>query len=211
VTVDEPGYWNELYRAGRSSWDMGTPAPALVHVFSRPAMTPGSVLVLGCGSGYDAVWLGERGYAVTAVDFSDEAITRARQVAGRRRVQINYLLHDIFTLSPEYDNTFDYVVEYVTYCAISPSRRDEFATVVSHLIRPGGLLVALFFPLDERPGGPPFAVQMDEALHLFGRYLNLESAFEPEHSVTPRKGRELMTLWRKVVLEGDRQRDADQE
>jgi SAM-dependent methyltransferase len=208
VIVEEPGYWDALYRAGCTSWDMGTPTPAIVEVFSSSAMVPGTVLVPGCGSGHDAVWLAQRGHDVTAVDFSAEAIALARQVAAIHHARLHFRLQDLFTLSPECDNTFDYVAEYVTFCAVLPSHRGAFADVLSRVLKPGGLLVALFFPLDERPGGPPFAVQMDEALQLFSRHLRLEHAFEPPRSVTPRKGREMMTLWRKTAppQEHDRSR-----
>lgn len=206
MTVEEPEYWDELYREGHTLWDMGTPTPAVVDVFSSPAMVPGTVLVPGCGSGHDAVWLAQRGHAVTAVDFSAEAIVRARQVAAINNAQLHLRRQDIFALSPEYDKAFDYVAEYVTYCAVLPSRREEFAEVLSRVLKPGGQLVALFFPLDERPGGPPFAVRMEEALRLFGRHLKLVRTFEPARSVTPRKGREMMTLWRKTTSQQEHDR-----
>jgi hypothetical protein len=62
----------------------------------------------------------------------------------------------------------------------------------------GGQFIALFFPLDDRRGGPPFAVSMDEVHRLFRKKLELVSVEAPLRSVTPRRGKELLTVWRKI-------------
>ena len=41
-------------------------------------LEPGRALDLACGEGRNAVWLAERGWRVTGVDFSDVAIAKAR-------------------------------------------------------------------------------------------------------------------------------------
>jgi hypothetical protein len=38
---------------------------------------------------------------------------------------------------------------------------------------------------------------MNEVQRLFGAWLNLVALFPPSRSVSPRRGREIMTLWRK--------------
>jgi hypothetical protein len=104
---------------------------------------------------------------------------------------------DLFDYSLGVADEFDYIVEYVTYCAIEPARRAEFASAIASMLQPDGKLIALFFPLDDRPGGPPFAVSMDEVHRLFGKKLELISIEAPARSVTPRKGRELLTVFAK--------------
>ena len=53
-------------------------------------LPPGRALDVACGAGRNAVWLAERGWTVTGVDFSDVALENARRLAGgarrRRRV-----------------------------------------------------------------------------------------------------------------------------
>ena len=140
----------------------------------------------------------QHGFDVTAIDFSSEAIKHARQLADKEGVAIEFVQEDVFDYSLGLSDEFDYVVEYVTYCAIEPSRRAEFAAMIPSLMKPSGRFIALFFPLDDRPGGPPFAVSMDEIQRLFGKKLELASIEAPQNSVSPRKGKELMTVWRKA-------------
>ncbi|MDL1893287.1 methyltransferase domain-containing protein [Sphingobacteriales bacterium CHB3] len=196
--VDEPHYWDALYRNNQDGWDMGTPTPVFVDLLKSRRFEPGKTLVLGCGKGHDAVLFAQHGFPVTAIDFSAEAIKHTRSLAQKQGVSLALVQEDIFDYSLGISEEFDYVVEYVTYCAIDPSRRAEFASVVPSLMKPAGRFIGLFFPLDNRPGGPPFAVSMDEVNRLFGKKLELVSVEVPERSVTPRKGKEMLTVWRKL-------------
>jgi methyl halide transferase len=195
--VHEASYWDERYRRGEDTWDMGTPTPVFVDLLSTHKFEPGATLVLGCGRGHDAVLFASHGFAVTAVDFSRTALDETAALAAERGVHLRLLERDIFTLTPDFDNAFDYVVEYVTFCAVDPLQRSAFADVVGRVLKPGGTFIGLFFPLEERPGGPPFGVSIDEVRSLFSRSCNLLSSVVPQISVKPRQGREALTIWRR--------------
>jgi methyl halide transferase len=194
--MNSPHYWNERYRADQADWDMGTPTPAFVDLLHSKRYDAGKALVLGCGKGHDAVLFAKHGFDVVAIDFSDEAIKHTRSLAEAEGVQLELVHEDLFDYSLGLSDEFDYIIEYVTYCAIDPSRRSEFAAIIPSLLRNHGRFIALFFPLDDRTGGPPFSVSMEEVNRLFGKKLELVSLEAPERSVTPRKGKELLTVWR---------------
>jgi SAM-dependent methyltransferase len=194
--IGTPKFWDALYIANQAGWDMGTPTPAFVDLLEVGRFEPGKTLVLGCGKGYDAVLFAQHGFDVTAIDFSAEAIKHTRRLAEESDVKLRLIEEDLFDYSLGMSGEFDCIVEYVTFCAIAPERRAEFASVVSSLLKPSGRFIGLFFPLDNRPGGPPFAVSMDEVNRLFGRKLELISIEAPLRSVTPRRGKELLTVWR---------------
>ena len=78
--VDRESY-DELYRSAPAVWS-GRPNRQLVVEAS--ALTPGTALDAGSGEGGDALWLAERGWRVTAVDFSTVALERAAAVARAR-------------------------------------------------------------------------------------------------------------------------------
>jgi SAM-dependent methyltransferase len=201
LSVSRAEYWEELYRNGDTGWDLGAPTPALVGL--QHLLPPnGRMLVLGSGFGHDAIYFAQQGYRTVGVDFSATAVERARQNARRLGVEVEFLQEDLFALPESFREQFDLVLEYVTFCAIDPQRRPEYRDVVHRVLKPGGLLVALFFPTDGRPGGPPFAVNVEEVRALFGKTFQLIVETVPEHSVKPRKGKEVLMLWKKLSSEG---------
>ena len=124
------------------------------------------MIVLGAGHGHDAREFGRHGFQVTAVDFSSQAAREMHRLASPE-APVEILQHDIFALPAAFNDSFDYVLEYTCFCAIDPSRRAEYADLVTRLLKPGGMYIDLAFPLDGRKGGPPFAVSSAEVLDLF--------------------------------------------
>jgi methyl halide transferase len=155
------------------------------------------MLVPGCGAGHDAVAFAQAGFRVTGVDFAPEALAEARALADQAGVAVNRVDADIFALNDGYAAAFDYVLEYVTYCAIDPGRRGEYAAVLGRVLKPGGLLIALFFPVENRAGGPPFGVAMDEVERLFLPRFTLTHHEQPSASIKPRRNREVLTIWKR--------------
>ncbi len=85
-------------------------------------------------------------------------MAEARRLAAGDGVDVVVEQRDVFTLGRDYAGTFDGVWEYTCFCAIDPERREEYVSVLHTILRPGGLLLACFFPLREGGGGPPFPV-----------------------------------------------------
>ncbi len=67
-----------------------------------------SVLDLGCGTGRHALWLAGAGASVTAVDFSEGMMEKARAKPGAEKVR--FLVHDLHERLPFADRSFDRVV-----------------------------------------------------------------------------------------------------
>jgi SAM-dependent methyltransferase len=152
------------------------------------------MIVLGAGRGYDARLFARNGFTVTAVDFAPEAVRDMQQLA-EPEAPIAALRADMFKLPPFMNGSFDYVLEYVTYCAIDPSSREDYVDLVANLLTPGGLFIGLIFPIGCHDGGPPFAVDADELIEgLIARGLTLVQREFPEDSIKPRKGREELVI-----------------
>lgn len=165
-TVNEPVFWQELYARGGDRWELGQPNPPLVDFLKRSPPSTGKVAVLGCGRGHDCRLLARLGYQVWGFDFAPEAIHAARILAEREGLPIVFEQRDIFGLVADYRGFFDGVWEYTCYSAIDPARRPEYVEVVSQLLKPGGWLLACFFPVREGTGGPPFATTEAEVRKL---------------------------------------------
>jgi SAM-dependent methyltransferase len=196
--VSAPDFWEGLYATGNDGWDLGQPSPPLVDVVERTPPPRGRVAVLGCGRGHDARFLAAHGYDVVGYDFSAAAVAAARALARRAGVTVAFEQRDIFTLGREAAHAFDGVWEYTCYCAIDPARRDEYARTVASIVRPGGWLLACFFPLRAVNAGPPFPVSRAEVRRRFASAFRVERAQPPLRSARGRLGREWLVFARRT-------------
>ncbi len=76
--MDREG-WNARYAGQPLLWNVD-PGPFLGQELNGVA--PGTVLDLGAGEGRNTLWLAERGWRVTAVDFAEVALERGRARAA---------------------------------------------------------------------------------------------------------------------------------
>src|SRR5262249_53693009 len=118
------------------------------------------------------------------------AVAEATAFAHRDGVAVTYEQRDIFTLASAYPGFFDGVWEYTCFCAIDPRRREEYVRVVHAILRPGGTLLACFFPLRARPQGPPFPVSQTEIDRVLAPHSRIVESSPPASSVEPRRGLE---------------------
>lgn len=200
--VQQAEYWSARYQQGQTAWDLGEATPVLRQLLREaqfPVKVPAPVLVPGCGYGHDVLLLAEVGYRVTAVDFAPEPLQRLAAYAHQRGLSERMLLlqADIWSLPEALEGTFAAVWEYTCFCAIDPRRRGAYFALMRRLLRPGGYLVGLFFPLEG--GGkeaPPFAVHQTEVETLAAQAgFQLQSAAWPEASHPARRGREILMVF----------------
>ncbi|AGY60676.1 methyltransferase domain-containing protein [Gloeobacter kilaueensis] len=197
-SLNQPVYWESRYRQHQDRWDLGRPAPSFEYLLATPqAPPPGTVVVPGCGRGYDALLFASRGYKVYGFDFAADAIADATRSALRSGISVTFVQEDLFKLPRELDSLFDLVIEHTCFCAIDPSRRPEYVQIVHRLLRPGAELIAIFFA-HPRPGGPPFRTDPDEIERLFGGYFAIEQLEPAPVSVPERQGEELFARLRRL-------------
>ncbi len=188
--VSTSDFWETAYRNNQSFWDLGDPTPIFCRLAERGDFSPGKMLVPGAGRGYDARLFARHGFTVTAVDFASDAV-RDMHLLAEAEAPVAIVKADFFDLPAFFEGIFDYVLEYVTYCAIDPSRRVEYADVVRWLLKPGGTYIGLIFPISTHVGGPPFGVSPDQLIEdLTPRGFRLIHREFPLDSIQPRKGKE---------------------
>ena len=207
------GFWDSLYAGGQDGWELGGPAPGLEDWLASasgrfsslssiecggPEMAPAlpqsadtrarpRVAVPGAGRGHDARLLARHGYRVDAFDFADAAVAEARRLAASDGVDVVVEQRDVFTLGEDYAGAFDGVWEYTCFCAIDPSRREEYVRVLHTILRPGGLLLACFFPLREGGDGPPFPISRGDIDRALGGRFTVLRAGPPGRSAERRR------------------------
>jgi SAM-dependent methyltransferase len=197
TAYDRPETWNELYRGESQGWELGTASSALAALVPRLKLPKCRILLLGAGTGNDAAFFAQLGHLVTAVDFSAEAIARARQkyegAPGLRFVQA-----DAFALPESMAAAFDIVVEHTCYCAVSPSRRNELVRAWRRALVEGGHLLGVFFTIDKRDG-PPFGSSEWELRERFGTLFRPLYWLRSRHSQEKRKGQETLIYAQKLA------------
>ncbi|MFA4927606.1 MAG: class I SAM-dependent methyltransferase [Patulibacter sp.] len=135
-TEDPATFWERFYE-DRDRWS-GKPNPALVD--EADGLTPGTALDLGCGQGADAIWLASKGWDVTAVDISANALERSAEHAREAGVgdAIRWQRHDLAESFP--DGSYDLV----SACFLqSPVElpRERVLREAAAAVAPGGRLV----------------------------------------------------------------------
>ena len=195
-TVSDSGYWDEAYHEGRDGWELGRPTPPLLRAVSWLGKPNGAAVVVGFGRGHEAIMLAEAGWPrVVGLDFAVEATRQAELLTPTALVgQLEWRTGDLFALGTKSPSEFALVVEHTSFCAIDPSRRDEWMRSVFATLRPGGRLLALFY-VHQKPGGPPFAAKSEDvkpALKTAGFVIEREEI--PSDSIERRSGEEWLVL-----------------
>ena len=170
-----PAEWDARFRAGDHSGP--TPDPFLVSVADCLDLLPAgaTALDLACGAGRHAMWLAQRGFRVTAVDFSAEALSRT---------QAQYAAIECRRLDLE-SPTLDLGREaYDLICGFFFLHRPLFPRL-REALRPGGLIVYKTYTTDQlrypgRPRHPMHLLEPNELLRLLEgfRVLRHEEAWE---------------------------------
>src|ERR1039457_818433 len=89
--------WNQRYADAELVWSADANRFLVEAVTALP---PGRALDLGAGEGRNAIWLAERGWRVTAVDFSAIGLQKARRLAEARGVEVNWTEADLRSYTP---------------------------------------------------------------------------------------------------------------
>lgn len=124
-----------------------------------PAALAGDVLEIGCGTGKNTLYLAERAKSVTAIDFSDGMLKRAKERVTSPRVK--FVRHDIREVWQLADRSFDFVTVNL---------------VLEHIEH-----IAFVFQESSRvlrPGGQMFVAE----LHPFRQLLGRQARFQDEES-----------------------------
>jgi SAM-dependent methyltransferase len=192
---------DERWHFAETPWDAGTSPPALLEWLDQRAALSGRALVPGAGKGHDVITLAKAGYQATGLDIAETARARfveLRDQSGLGGDRAELRVADFFAFDPE--EPFDLSFDYTFLCALLPDQRAAWAESTARLIRPGGTLLALLFPVDaERPTdqGPPFALEPKRISALIESDFELVSLEPVRLSHPARAGREWLAEYRR--------------
>jgi SAM-dependent methyltransferase len=160
VARDLPTAWfEELYAAGERGettvpWNRTAPAPQLVDWLPGLGEPAGRrAVVVGCGLGGDAEFVGAAGFATTAFDIAPTAVATARRRYPNTPVE--YRVADLLNVPGDWVRAFDVVVEIINLQALPIPLRTTATAAVASLVAPGGHLLVVENVRDD--AAPPSA------------------------------------------------------
>lgn len=156
-------FWDE--RFGEPGFAYGEePNDFLREVAAR--IPGGPVLCLAEGEGRNAVFLAQRGHAVTAVDQSPVGLAKAEALAQARGTTITTVEADLGRWTPQ-EEAYTGVI--AIFAHLPPAERARMFAAAARALRPGGVLVIeLYTPrqLAFGTGGPRDAALLVEPADL---------------------------------------------
>jgi len=143
--------WDERYRASELVWSAGPNQFVEAELADLP---PGRAVDLAAGEGRNAIWLANRGWDVTAVDFSQAGLDKGRVLAGETTLE--WVCADATTWTA--DAPYDLCV--VAYLQLATDERRAAVRRGYAALRVGGTFFLVAHDttnLTEGTGGPPDA------------------------------------------------------
>ncbi len=149
---DEQMRMDEVYKnmsLEEVPWNMETPPEPLVELVDSGKVQPCKTIDMGCGAGNYAVYLAERGFKVTGVDFSQTAIKIARENASRKGVKCNFFVADVIEELDKINQTWDFVYGWGLLHHILPEQRQKYVENVRRILNPSGRYLSVCFSRED--------------------------------------------------------------
>lgn len=134
--MDSTG-WDRRYGGEELVW---TAEPNRFLAAEVEGLVAGEALDVACGEGRNAVWLAQRGWQVTGVDFSRVGLDKAARLAEQRGVSVQWVLTDLLDYVPPSD-AFDLVA--ILYLHIDGASMRRVLRHAAASLAPGGTLLVV--------------------------------------------------------------------
>lgn len=187
-----PAFWDKRFGEGSTPW-AAEGVPAALRIFAEATTGRLATLIPGCGHAREAAWLAQRGWSVTALDFSASAIETARAVLGDWPGTL--VQGDFFSFVPP--TPFELIYERAFLCALPRKCWPAYGKRMADLLLPGGRLAGYFF-FQENPVGPPFGITPAQLDELLTPWFVREDDQAVGDSVPVFEGKERWQVWRKI-------------
>lgn len=128
--------WDERYAGSDLLWHA---EPNQFVVEELEDLAPGTALDVACGEGRNAIWLAEKGWRATGVDFSAVALAKARRMAEERGVAVEWIEADLRAWEPT--TRFDLVI--AMYLHLPESTRRRTFTAAARAVAAGGTILVV--------------------------------------------------------------------
>jgi len=129
--------WDRVYREyplEELPWELGRPREVLIRVIESGKVKPGNALDICCGAGTNTVYMAQKGFNITGLDISSQAIKYARQKARKAGVKIRFIVGNALDFRFE-DEEFDFIFDMGCFHHILIEDREEFIEGLCRILR----------------------------------------------------------------------------
>ncbi len=186
---------NAIYGEGDPNaipWNIEEPPDVLVRIVDSKWVLPCAAVDLGCGAGNYAVWLASRGFQVTGIDISQNAIVLAKDLAKKKGLPCSFIVGDMTKDIEGLKDAFDFAYDWAVLHHVFPESRGQYIANVQRMLRTGGKYLSVCFS-EEDPnfGGigkyrkTPLGTRLyfssaQELTALFEPYFHIEDAHDSD-------------------------------
>lgn len=157
-------FWERAWSAAKKPYTQLPDLPYLAEMAEKLTQAGcQTVLDLGCGSGWLAVFLARAGFAVTGVDVVEHALDLARQWVEMEQLSAVFQCADIVKL-PFPDSTFDACVANSIFEHLNHDLAVKCLAETRRVLKPGGLFFGCF---DLVGTGPGEYYKLDDGSHIY--------------------------------------------
>ena len=127
----------------------------MVEIIKNKIVTPPcKVLDIGCGTGNYSIYLAQKRFEVTGIDFSENALKIARKRAKKTGLKIKFIKADVTKLKDTLTAKFDFILDYSILHHIPDYKTRSYARQFSKLLnQKGKLLLVCYSEKDELAQG----------------------------------------------------------
>lgn len=188
--VGQPAAGGKPAPGSKEQWNENFKDPAIrrtepddLLIRAVTGRTVGSALDLGMGQGRNILYLAEKGWRATGVDFSEVAVADAKMEADKRGLQIDAIAADLDTYELGKER-WDLIVYSYMQSWLKTSKRVH-PTLIRTALRPGGIVVIEGFAGPDAPTGASF-----ETNELPRTFDNFKILFYEDTVAVPKWGRQ---------------------
>jgi len=179
--------WDRRYAGSELIW---TAEPNRLLTVEAADLAAGRVLDLACGEGRNAVWLAQRGWQVTGVDFSQVGLDKGARLAEQRGVSVQWLQADLLDYVPP---PAEFALVTVLYLHIARPAMSDVLRGAGAALAPGGVLIVIGHDptnIEHGHGGPqnPAILMAPDEIAGALQELRIERAERVRRSVASPEG-----------------------
>lgn len=190
--------WEEKYLKGEVFWDRGESSLPMRQYLERHSVS-GRAVVPGCGRGHEVALAVAHGLDALGLDIAPTGVAEAK--ARYPELAERFVVGDLFDPPEAMRGVFDLVLEHTCMSALPPELRGDYRRGVDLLLRPGGVLIGVWFinpELDPGYEGPPYPFSVEALTALFAEGYEVIEDYVPEVAFEGREGRERVRVLRRL-------------